>query len=307
MARVLRRASDAAMPRAGTGLGGGRRAAYWWSKDIEDKRRRTNATRRRLLRARKKLKGAADTVETCELKREYSAEKNALRGMIRTAKEEAWRELLQVIDGDPWGKPYRVVLGRLRAKAVPVTMTMGREELIKMMREMFPEAAEADVEREERRLLATTRDDWREELEVTKEELAEATKRMCRRRTAPGPDGVHGTVLGAMTTIAGDGVRETFSECLREGVFPNEWKEANLVLIPKPGKPGKYRPICMLAESGKLLERIIASRITKLLESVGPDLADSQYGFRRGRSTIDAVRRVLEHAKRGGQTRVGER
>lgn len=82
-----------------------------------------------------------------------------MRRKIKAAKEDAWRELLQAIDDDPWGRPYRVVLGRLRAAAVPVTATMGRDELAKTVRELFPETADEGVEREERRLLTTMREE----------------------------------------------------------------------------------------------------------------------------------------------------
>ncbi|XP_025159767.1 uncharacterized protein LOC112589681 [Harpegnathos saltator] len=68
---------------------------------------------------------------------------------------------------------------------------------------------------------------------------------------------------------------------------------AKLVLLPKEGKPpggaSAYRPICLLDEVGKLLERIIADRLVQHLSSEGPDFHDRQYGFRSGRSTLDAA------------------
>jgi len=87
-----------------------------------------------------------------------------------------------------------------------------------------------------------------------------------------------------------------FTGCLRESCFPLEWKKAKLVLIPKGGKPedlpSSYRPICLLDEAGKILERIIADRLVRQLSRIGPDLSEEQYGFRGGRSTIDAILRV---------------
>jgi len=66
-----------------------------------------------------------------------------------------------------------------------------------------------------------------------------------------------------------------------------------LVLLRKKNKPADtpsgYRPICLLDEEAKLLERIIAGRLIRHLEQVGPDLHGQQFGFRRGRSTVDAV------------------
>lgn len=128
--------------------------------------------------------------------------------------------------------------------------------------------------------------------------MAEATRRMTRKMTAPGPDGIHATMIAAAMPELGPIMRGTFNACLRDGVFPGTWKEANLVLIPKPGKPGKYRPICMLGETGKLLERIIAGRIVEHLKSVRSDLSANQFGFRRGRSTLDALRRVRKRVIR---------
>jgi len=56
-----------------------------------------------------------------------------------------------------------------------------------------------------------------------------------------------------------------FDNCLRAGEFPVVWKRANLVLLPKPGKPpglpSIYRPLCMLDTTGKLFEKIVYNRL----------------------------------------------
>jgi hypothetical protein len=80
------------------------------------------------------------------------------------------------------------------------------------------------------------------------------------------------------------------------GAFPISWKEAGLVLIPKEGRPADdpsaHQPICLIDEVGKLFERVIASRLTTHMSSEGPDLAFCQFGFRPGRSTVGAIRRL---------------
>ena len=69
-----------------------------------------------------------------------------------------------------------------------------------------------------------------------------------------------------------------------------------LVLLHKEGKPtdspSAYRPIVLLDEAGKLLEKIVASRLVEHLGGSGPNLSEAQYGFRAGRSTIDALARL---------------
>lgn len=85
----------------------------------------------------------------------------------------------------------------------------------------------------------------------------------------------------------------TFTACLREGHFPEVWKESKLVLLQKSGKPEElpslYRPICVLNETGKLFERITGQRIKHHMREVGPDLSPDQYGFRQNGSTVDVI------------------
>lgn len=86
------------------------------------------------------------------------------------------------------------------------------------------------------------------------------------------------------------------------GVFPNEWKKTELVLIPKPGEtnlqdPSAYRPLCLLTSMSKLLEQLIANRIHEHID-MNNSLTDSQYGFRREKSTLDAMNRVIERARK---------
>ncbi|KAA5634946.1 reverse transcriptase family protein, partial [Pseudomonas aeruginosa] len=110
--------------------------------------------------------------------------------------------------------------------------------------------------------------------------------------------------LGAL----GDRLLRLYNSCLESGRFPSSWRTGRLVLLRKEGRPADtaagYRPIVLLDEVGKLLERILAARIIQHLVRVGPDLSAEQYGFREGRSTVDAILRVRalseEAVSRGG-------
>ena len=70
------------------------------------------------------------------------------------------------------------------------------------------------------------------------------------------------------------------------------------MLVDKPGRdpttPSAYRPICFLDVKGKLLQRVIASRIDEHLHSGRGrnDLSSNHYGFLAGRSTTDSLDRV---------------
>lgn len=90
----------------------------------------------------------------------------------------------------------------------------------------------------------------------------------------------------------------TFNSCLKEGTFPKQWKQARLVLLCKGDKPenlpSSYRPLCMLDTTGKLFERIICNRIEEYYTTSQNGLSSNQFGFRRGRLTIDAINKVME-------------
>lgn len=52
--------------------------------------------------------------------------------------------------------------------------------------------------------------------------------------------------------------------CVENGIFPNKWKEAVVVLIPKGGnskKVSNVRKISLLPALGKILENLMSQRI----------------------------------------------
>jgi len=108
--------------------------------------------------------------------------------------------------------------------------------------------------------------------------------------------------LAASGVVIAGHLRQLFDDCLRGGVFPRPWRRAKLVLLRKENKPADspsgYRPICLLDEEAKFFERILAGRLVRHLEETGPDLHGHQYGFRRHRSTVDAVQRVRAFTER---------
>ncbi|CAB0032520.1 unnamed protein product [Trichogramma brassicae] len=57
-----------------------------------------------------------------------------------------------------------------------------------------------------------------------------------------------------------------------------------------------YRPLCMLDTAGKILERIICDRLEAITESP-KGLSDHQYGFKKERSTINAIENVIATAQ----------
>lgn len=109
----------------------------------------------------------------------------------------------------------------------------------------------------------------------------------------PGYDLIIPLVLKKLPHRATVLITAIFNAILRSGCYPGQWKAAQIILIPKPGKDPievkSYRPISLLPVLSKVFEKLILLRMK-------PHLTDSipnhQFGFRVKHSTIEQVHRV---------------
>jgi hypothetical protein len=75
---------------------------------------------------------------------------------------------------------------------------------------------------------------------------------------------------------------------LSTGVVPSQLKIAKVIPIFKSGDQAaldNYRPISLLSNFSKILEKVVGNRLTSYLEN-NELLSPSQFGFRKGRSTM---------------------
>lgn len=114
--------------------------------------------------------------------------------------------------------------------------------------------------------------------------------------SAPGLDSFSNRLLKMTKQYISKPLTHIFNLSLSTGQFPNNWKTASVTPVHKGGDketPGNYRPISLLGAISKLLERVVNKRLTGFLESNGL-LSDRQYGFRRHKSTEQAVCRLSD-------------
>lgn len=270
-----------------------RRSVYWWSPEISDLRRNCVEARRRYTRHRRMRRRDEEVEE--QLYVDYRASAKALQLAIHSAKEREKAELLETLNNDPWGRPYKMVRGKIRPWAPPLTESLEPELVEEVVSGLFPSESEFQPPQmvPETAEPRQTDDVVPPVLEV---ELELAILKLRAKNKAPGPDGIHGRAWVIALRELGDRFRGLLSNCLELGRFPTTWKTGRLVLLKKDGRPADspsaYRPLVMLNEADKLFERIIAARLVQHLRWEGPDLSDHQFGFRVGRSTIDAINLV---------------
>ena len=86
---------------------------------------------------------------------------------------------------------------------------------------------------------------------------------------------------------------------LESGIFPTAEKLAKINPVFKSGERtnvDNYRPISVLNILSKTVERVVYNQLSEYLESNNL-LSDNQYGFRRKRSTRDAVTKATDHIR----------
>ena len=87
----------------------GRPPVYWWNEDIA-------AIRRECLRARRVHQRAARGPTYEELRVAYETKRRELKTAIKMAKRKCWRDLCEEADSDPWGRPYKAVLNKIKLR-----------------------------------------------------------------------------------------------------------------------------------------------------------------------------------------------
>ena len=124
----------------------------------------------------------------------------------------------------------------------------------------------------------------------------------CKNRSAVGHDGISYLLMKKLPIETKRNLCQIYSDAVRIGHFPKEWKTALVKMVPKPSKDTKsaksYRPISLLSCVGKVLERIIASRLSKYMEEKKM-FSNSQSGFRSHRMTTEQLLRLSEQSHIG--------
>ena len=111
---------------------------------------------------------------------------------------------------------------------------------------------------------------------------------MSKNSTAPSADGLTIHQLKHLGPLGIRYLTNLFNLSYQHANLSAIWKQAVIIPILKPGKlkdqGPSYRPISILCPASKVLEKLMYARISPHLP-----LADTQHGYRTGRSTITAL------------------
>ena len=130
---------------------------------------------------------------------------------------------------------------------------------------------------------------------TNQQEIIEITNSLSN--TSPGLDDIPVKLIKAVINYIALPLCHIFNTSLGSGIFPNDLKIAKIIPVFKKGDKSdlkNYRPISILSSFSKILEKIVYVRILQHLEHFNI-IHESQYGFRCGRSTCDAILQLTDH------------
>ncbi|KAF0297157.1 putative RNA-directed DNA polymerase from transposon BS [Amphibalanus amphitrite] len=123
-----------------------------------------------------------------------------------------------------------------------------------------------------------------------------------KMKKAPGADDVCAEHLKHLGPVAQAALLHVINKSWSSAEVPSVWRRAIIIPIPKVGKDPQevtsYRPISLTSHVAKLMERMVAARLTHLLERDNIIPAE-QVGFRRGRSAEENLGRLIQEVQDG--------
>ena len=113
--------------------------------------------------------------------------------------------------------------------------------------------------------------------------------------SSPGLDSIHYRILKNLPECTLKILLDIINNYWDSQTFPESWREALVLPIPKPGKdqqdPNSYRPIALTSCICKTVERMVNERLVHYLE-INNKLTKFQAGFRKERGTLDQLVRL---------------
>ena len=114
--------------------------------------------------------------------------------------------------------------------------------------------------------------------------------------TAGGPDQITAKMIKLVIPFSVTAITHIINCSIVNGVFPSNWKKANVIPIPKipnPSKLSDFRPISLLCTLSKILEKVISKQILAYLEENNL-LERLQSGFRKKHNTATALLKISD-------------
>jgi hypothetical protein len=124
--------------------------------------------------------------------------------------------------------------------------------------------------------------------EITEDDIIKAIAKLKPEKSA---GSIIGEIFTANPIFFAPLLKKLFNYIFNHGIYPDFWTECLVIPVLKSGDlsdPNNYRPIVLVSVLSKLFTSILTERLLSWSEDEDK-LIDNQFGFRPGRSTVDAI------------------
>jgi hypothetical protein len=251
----------------------------------------------------KRLKRVHSQRHTDESWEAYRAARNHKARTVKKALRNAHREQVEQAAKSPEALWRLVKWAKTRGNQAPMitpairhpeTQQEATDPKVKadvFRKAFFPAPPEADLDD----IRDAQYDDQIDMPQITEKEIRDAIRAASPLKT-PGPDGIANKALQAGTAQLATHLTRIFNQSLHLGYCPAHFRESTTVVLRKPGKdnytaPKSYRPIALMNTMGKIMDAVIARRLSYLAETHHV-LPPTHIGGRKVRSTEHALHAV---------------
>jgi Reverse transcriptase (RNA-dependent DNA polymerase) len=269
-----------------------------------------------LIRERRKAERRMKRNHTTENIIEFKRLRAKVRWAVKKARKKAWEEYSNTLTNQTptqeiWkkigkikGRPNSSGIQQIRTSP-DQTATTNPEEIANLLADHFsknsstegyhPSFKELKQRHETEDIDINLSYNAEYNTDLTEEEMTAALQDC--KGSSPGPDQVEYELIKQLNWSTKKKILDAYNQIWATGTFPAAWTTATVIAVPKPGKDPErvesYRPIALTSCLCKLMERMVNRRLVFFLENNNL-ISNQQFGFRKGRSTLDVLA-ILEN------------
>src|SRR5271154_2488635 len=277
----------------------------WWSPQLTTPKSKIRALRRRSQKERNpEIKASIFS--------SFQRERGHYKRLILDKQFQSWKSICESGNsGNPFELPYKLLSGKYGSISMHARNSMTSETVLMdsglwtksreettnyLISKFFPvDDPESDdlshvICRRDAEAPITSQDDP----EISLVELHDIFCNL-KSNKACGPDHLPAAAMSHLWGCLADHLLSLYQCCLRSGYFPKVWKKAKIILIPKSSGCG-FRPISLLSILGKILDKLLATRLNRFLLRT-QFITNDQLGFVPQRSAEDALHNLVNKIK----------
>jgi hypothetical protein len=273
-----------------------------------------------LIKEKRKLQRSVLVTRSSETVRQINHLTEQIKKQVAEHKQDKWREFctelnqhrssdstlwrkISTIENANTQKPSRCPLLKVNEQLV-TTPTEVANTFAEQLKQTFTptnepefhEPIKATIENTAKQMFKTPANGHQSFHPATAHEIMTILKDI-RGRGAPGADKITNKTLKQLPEEFHHVMANVANGSMKLSHIPKQWKHAEIVMIPKPGKnpsdPTSYRPISLLSTMSKIIERVIKYRMLAWIQEKKV-ISKYQSGFMSKRQTRDHIFRLIQ-------------